>query len=150
MRKLVVVAALLLAGFTIAGTAGAVTASGRPFTVQLLPTAEGDLDGSGTATVTVNPGTEEVCYDIRVAGIDQPQEPAEGLGSAHIHGPTGAIAVHLDTQFVAGDTAGTFEASGCVDADRGVLLDILRNPEQYYVNVHTVTFADGAVQGYLA
>ena len=146
MRKLLVLAMLLLAGLTVTGTAGAVTDSGRTFRVTLLPS--GDPDGSGTATVTVNPGTETVCYDIQVAGIDQPQEPAPGVGSAHIHvRPSGGIVVDLETQFVAGSTPGTFEASGCVTADRDLLVDILRDPEQYYLNIHTVAHPGGAVQG---
>ena len=149
MRKFLVLAALLLGGLTIAGTAAAVPDAGRTFRVQLLPS--GDPDGSGTATLTVNPGTGQVCYDIQVTGIDPPQEPAEGIGSAHIHvRPSGGIAVDLDTEFVANSATGAFESSGCVSADRDVLIDILRNPDLYYLNVHTALFPSGAVQGDLA
>jgi hypothetical protein len=53
-----------------------------------------------------------------------------------------------NTQFVAvADAADTYRANGCVTATRRVLVDILLHPEQYYVNVHTVEFSGGAVQG---
>src|SRR6188472_629858 len=66
--------------------ASAVT-GGRPFTVELTGEAEvnaagdpnqGDLDGSGIAHLTVNPGTGEVCWTIEVTGV-------EPITEAHIH-----------------------------------------------------------------
>ena len=43
---------------------------GRPFTVALTGAAErpgpGDPDGSGTATLRLNPGQEEVCFTLTV------------------------------------------------------------------------------------
>jgi len=42
-------------------------------------------------------------------------------------------------------------ATGCVgDQSRPLLRDIKNNPDQYYVNVHTSDFPDGAVRGQLA
>jgi hypothetical protein len=97
-------------------------------------------------TVDLKAGT--VCYDITVTGIGEPTEPKAGIGNAHIHSHPegGAIAVDLDTQFtlVEGDT---YQAIDCVTAPRPVLVDILLHPEQYYINVHTVAFPGGAVQG---
>src|SRR5215212_8008497 len=61
--------------------------TGRVFTVDLTGAAEvnaagvpnqGDLDGSGTATLSINPGTGEVCWTIEVAGV-------ETITAAHIH-----------------------------------------------------------------
>jgi CHRD domain len=68
-------------------TASAAT-GGVPFTVELTGEAEvsptttgalnaGDLDGSGTAHLTVNPGTG-VCWTIEVTGV-------EPITEAHIH-----------------------------------------------------------------
>jgi hypothetical protein len=59
------------AGLLLASVVPAFGATGGlPFTVELTGAAEvtgGDPDGSGTATVTVNPGTGEVCWTIRHA-----------------------------------------------------------------------------------
>jgi hypothetical protein len=41
-------------------------------------------------------------------------------------------------------------AAGCVAADREELLEILHEPEEYYVNVHTTDFPAGAVRGQLS
>jgi hypothetical protein len=40
--------------------------------------------------------------------------------------------------------------AGCVAADRQLLLDIIQNPQNYYVNVHSrPNFPGGAVRGQL-
>ena len=103
--------------------------------------------------LTVDLASGTLCYDITVTGIGEPTEPAAGIGNVHIHSYAqgGAIAVDLDTQFdaVAG-TANTYNAMNCVIAHRRVLVNILLDPELYYVNVHTVEFPGGAIQGDLA
>jgi CHRD domain len=160
MRTVPFLAALVL-GLTVAAPASAVIDDGaRPtepaftpqtFIVDLEPS--GDPEGSGTAELTVDLGRANVCYEITVTGIGAPTEPAAGIGNAHIHSyaQNGAIAVDIETQFGAvADAADTYEATGCVTATRRDLVDILLHPEQYYVNVHTVEFPAGAVQGDLA
>ncbi len=110
---------------------------GRPFNVSLTGAAEvpgpGDPDGSGTAMLRLNPGQEKVCFDLMAEGIAP-------VASAHIHegaaGTSGGVVVGL----MDGE---------CVDADRETILEILRNPENYYVNVHTGEFRAGAIRGQL-
>ncbi|HLM21373.1 MAG TPA: CHRD domain-containing protein [Propionibacteriaceae bacterium] len=158
MRKVLFLAALLV-GLMVVGPAWAApddvppdlrTATPQTFTADLKPS--GDPDGSGTADLTLNLGAQTVCYDITVTGIGEPTEPSAGIGNAHIHSHAGGgIAVDLETQFSAVEGAvDTYQASECVTAPRQVLLDILLHPEQYYINVHTVAFPGGAVQGELA
>ena len=120
---------------------------GRPFTTTLTGAAEvpgpGDPDGSGTASITLNPGLEEVCFELFVSNITL---PATG---AHIHviGPLGFGPVVVG--LVPPDATGT--SSGCVSADRELIKAIMQNPENYYVNVHTLPlYAAGAVRGDLA
>jgi hypothetical protein len=86
-----------------------------------------------------------------VRNIDQPVEPAPGLGAAHIHGPlpSSGIAVDLEATFTP-IGPNTFVASGCVTADRETLIAILRNPELFYINIHTALEPGGAAQGSLA
>jgi hypothetical protein len=155
MRKVLFLAALLV-GLTVTGPAWAAPdiptdLPGVPFTVELAPS--GDPQGSGTAELTVNPGTQTVCYDITVTGIGEPTEPDLGIGNAHIHrhAPGNPIAVDIETQFSAVEgAADTYQAVDCVTVPRQVLVDILLHPEQYFINVHTTEFPSGAVQGDLA
>ena len=117
---------------------------GRPLSTRLTGAMEvpgpGDPDGTGTAQLRVNPGKGEVCYTLTVSGI----APA---AAAHIHeapaGKAGPVVVGLQAP-----TTGT--SSGCVSVDREEARDILRNPEQYYVNVHNAEYPGGAVRGQLA
>jgi CHRD domain len=155
MRKYVLLVAVgLMALGLLAGPAGAV--AGRTFTLTLsgdVGPVPGDPDGSGTATISVNPGTETVCYEIAVEDIAAPQEPGPGVGSAHIHfgsvTETGGIAVDLKANFQ--PTENGFAASGCVTGvDRGLLVDIIVNPENYYLNIHNAEFPDGALRAQLA
>lgn len=115
---------------------------GRPFTATLTGEAEvpgpGDPDGSGQARVTVNRGTGNICYVISVSGI----APAR---MAHIHeapeGESGPV-----VQGLAAPTSG--RSSGCVN-NKELAVEILRNPEDYYVNVHNGEYPAGAVRGQL-
>lgn len=120
---------------------------GRKFDVDLTGAAEapgpGDPDGSGTASLRLNPGQGEVCFEITVSNITL---PATG---AHIHkapaGAPGPVVVPLTPPDASGSS------SGCVSADRDLIRAIIQNPEDYYVNVHTVPlYAAGAVRGQLS
>lgn len=116
--------------------------TGKPFRIALTGAAEtgpGDPDGSGTAELRINPGTGEVCFIISVENVDVPT-------AAHIHegavGVSGGVVVNLNVP--------ENGLSGCVSADRDVLVEILANPSKYYVNVHNGAHPDGAVRGQLA
>jgi hypothetical protein len=146
MRKAILLVLVLVALLTMVGSAVADN-GGRRFSTTLTGEAEvpgpGDPDGSGTAVIRLNPGQEEVCWEITVAGITL---PATG---AHIHVGTatefGPVVVGLIPPGVSGSS------SGCTSADRDLIKAIIQNPEHYYVNVHTVPlYAAGAVRGQLS
>jgi CHRD domain len=118
---------------------------GRAFRVELTGEAEvtaqgvpnqGDLDGSGTATLTINPGLGQVCWAIEVEGV-------EPIFAAHIHvapsTTTGPVVVPLNPY-----------TGGCTDIDRKLALAIMTDPGSYYVNVHNDPYPAGALRGQLA
>ncbi len=138
---LVVVVALV-----VAMTAAApVLAGGRPFTTTLSGPSEvptGDPDATGTATVWVNAGTGTVCYDWSVTNAATP------ILAAHIHhavvGVAGSVVVPLPPT---GPSSGT----GCTTGvDRGLAMDILIDPSDYYVNTHNAEFPTGVARGQLS
>jgi hypothetical protein len=142
MRKVLLFVSLIAIALVTYGDDG-----GRKFTLILTGAEEapgpGDPDGIGFATLRLNPGTGQVCFDIRVENITL---PATG---AHIHeapaGSPGPIVVPL----TAPDESGS--SSGCVEADREQILEIIREPEDYYLNVHTLPdFGPGAVRAQLS
>ena len=122
------------------------------FQVSLSGGETGDPDGRGEAVLRFNRETGTLCYVIVVRGIGAPTEPAQGLGSAHIHGPlpgTG-IAVDLEAEFVQSGHSDVFVAHACVSVDPMTLEAILAHPSLFYVNVHTAEYPGGAVTGTLA
>lgn len=98
-----------------------------------------DPDGFGYARITIFLDTSEVCFQLSVARI----EPAT---AAHIHdgaaGVNGPVVVPLEAP-VGG------LSRGCAEADAALLTDILTEPWNYYVNVHTADYPGGAVRGQL-
>lgn len=146
MKKATIVYLVLIV-LTVLSLTGIAADGGRKFTVTLTGAAEvpgpGDPDGSGTAVLRLNPGQGEVCFDITVSNITL---PATG---AHIHVGTatefGPVVVGLTPPGTSGSS------SGCVSADRDLIKAIIQNPENYYVNVHTLPlYAAGAVRGQLS
>jgi CHRD domain-containing protein len=133
----------LFAGLALAGVAMAkqVTLSAT-LSGGATETPPGDPDGSGTASVTVDPDTGKVCWNISVSNIADATQ-------SHIHvvaaGVSGDVVVPLDVDGFSGST------QGCVEGqDKALLAKIIGNPAGYYVNVHTADFKAGAVRGQLA
>jgi len=152
-RKLALALSITSSVALIATAAVAQNASegGRKFSTTMTGEAEvtaagvpnqGDLDGTGSADVTINVGQQRVCWDITVANIAPPTR-------GHIHKAaattTGPIVVGF---FEAADV----DLNGCTTAplDRELLKDIIQHPDQYYVNVHNADFPAGALRGQLA
>ena len=142
-RRFSVGISLALALGSMVVLAGGAMAGGRPMSVELTGAAEapgpGDPDGSGTASFTFNAGTGEVCFDYSVTGVAD-------LAAAHIHvapaGSPGPVVIPMPPTSATG-------GSGCVTADRDLIVAILKDPSAYYFNVHNADFQAGALRGQL-
>jgi len=135
---------LVLAAMSLAFGTQKEQHGGRPLTATLTGAAEvpgpGDADGAGTANITLNPGKDQICYELTVSNIG-------AATAAHIH--TGAATV-AGPVLVGLDAPGTGSSKGCVELDKEKVKDIIKNPANYYVNVHNAEFPDGAVRGQLS
>ena len=131
--------AVLAAVASLVLVAGALGAE-MGFSADLANAGAGDEDGSGTAHITIDPDTGEVCWDLTVESI-QP------VTASHIHvgaeGEDGDVVVPLDVDGFEGSS------TGCVDASDADLDAIIANPAGYYVNIHTEDFPAGAIRGQL-
>lgn len=123
--------------------------AGRPLTAALSGTNEVPpaAAATGTALIRLNQGQKRVCFTITVSGLNGPAT------AAHIHtgvaGATGAPVVDLSP--LAGLASGAGTAKGCVNnVDAKLIKAIRQKPGEYYVNVHTAEFPNGAVRGQLA
>jgi hypothetical protein len=100
----------------------------------------GDDDGYGSF-IAIRDG-DTLCYGITVANLGKPT-------MAHIHsgaaGKNGDPVVTLRQP----SNGNPGSSSGCVE-DVGGLDNIFSTPAQFYVNVHTSDFPDGAARGQLA
>jgi CHRD domain len=135
MRTLPVIAALV-AALVLAAPAGAAV---KRLETNLRGSAATDADGSGKAKLRLNRERERVCFTITVRNIDL-------VVAAHIHRRSdSSIVVDLITASASGN-----RFTGCTeDVGKGLIRRILRKPRRYYVNVHTMAFPGGAVQGTL-
>lgn len=125
---------LLLPG-AAACPSGSAGQQGVKLTASLQPVH--GATGSGQASMRARLGGTSLCYTLTVSGLTN-------VTAAHIHRvSTGAIVVPLTAP-----TTGT--AGGCVTVDKALLKEILGNPGAFYVNVHTMSFPNGQVQGTLS
>jgi hypothetical protein len=146
-NKFLYVSLAALSLLALASVAAAAGFGGRPLSAELTGAAEvpgpGDEDGSGAIKLRLNPGLEQICWDYSVADVSM-------ITAAHIHeapaGVAGGVVVPLFPPLPDADG----NSSGCVDADRELILDIIQNPEEYYVNVHNADFPAGALRGQLS
>jgi CHRD domain len=123
-------------------------------------TGVGDPDGSGHAFVFgIDNDPTTLCYVVTAAGID-PTFDAGSIGMAHIHrgaegenGPVvAALAFPLEGDAADCLTEGEEDKFPLIGQDgepESIVADILANPANYYVNVHTGEYPDGAIRGQL-
>ena len=97
----------------------------------------GDPDAFGFATLTVNPGKRQLCYHLALANVSTPL-------MAYVHeGPRLRNGPPRVTLF----TGPGGELDNCIAWTRSQLAEIVANPSNYYVDVATTEFPDGALRG---
>jgi CHRD domain-containing protein len=107
---------------------------------QEVPPGSGDPNGVGVAVLHVTASTGTVNYALAVVRL------AGEITSVHVHnaprGQRGEDVFDLENP-VDGFVSGTVEIN---PADAGA---IIANPHDYYVEVHTTAFPNGAIRGQL-
>jgi CHRD domain len=138
--------AVLAAAFALVLGSAAVAEpedSGRKISTTLDGASEapgpGDADGTGTFSARINPGQEEICYELSVTNI-------AAATAAHIHkappGSPGPVSLGLTAPALG-------SSSECKAIPRELAMAIIQNPQDYYVNVHNTDHPPGAVRGQL-
>jgi len=123
------------------GLASVALAAETTLTAHLAGSADTDQDGTGTATVVLDPDAGTACWTFSVEHIDP-------VTVSHIHegaeGTDGGVVVDLDLDGFDGSSEGCNEA-----ADAATLQAIIDDPSGYYVNVHNEAYPAGAIRGQL-
>ena len=111
---------------------------GTPFMAVLVPDAAGDPStaASGVALMTLNSGQEEVCFQVSWSNLSAPVSNAHiHRGAAGVNGPV--VVPFAQPEYPAFPTTTSGSVARCVFADRELVKEIRKNPELFYVNVHT-------------
>lgn len=96
-----------------------------------------DPDGVGTAQIAIDDATNRICTHLEVRNIGP-------VTAAHIHqGPAGVNGPPVITLDAPDDN----DSDDCDDVGNDLLDAIRRTPSQFYVNVHTAEFPNGAIRG---
>jgi hypothetical protein len=145
MKKMSVLLVSAVLGVLVASPAQAAAPTHWSFMAgmsgsQEAPKGSGDWNARGYATFDLQ-SDGRLCYTIRVGNVDG------RITAAHIHkapvGADGGIYVTLQAPSWRG------YVSACKVITYLVAREIRQHPSQFYVNVHSTRYPDGAVRGQL-
>jgi hypothetical protein len=128
--------ALVVLAASALGASGDKTISIKLNGAQESP--KGDPNGTGTASVTLKPGSGKVCFKLTWHSIGNPT-------ASHIHSGKKGVAGPVVVPFFGGAPKHT----GCVSASKSLIRKIIRSPAGYYVNIHNAKYPGGALRGQL-
>lgn len=141
---------IAVASALLTGAANSADQRTTTFTVPLSGAAEtnfahtsggvGDPNETGSVRLAINPANRQVCYNFTLSGQSTPL-------MAHIHqGRALGIGPPVVTLF----TGPGGDLDGCVTWTHSQLAEIVAKPTDYYVDIDTLEFPDGALRGQLA
>ena len=132
-----VVIVAVFAGSASAHRPGTGSSQEADFTGEAVVPPAGDPDGAGTAQLILFPGREKFCYRLNVSDVGEPT-------AAHLHrGSTGETGPVVRT-FIPPKDGYSRE---CVKRfGKEAVRQIGNNLSNYYMDVHTDEFPDGAVR----
>lgn len=100
----------------------------------------GSEDGTGVATLTLDPDAGEVCFEVVVDNVAP-------VNAMHIHqgeaGATGPVFIGLEAPGESG------EVDDCVQAETAKIQQIVENPAAFYLNLHNEDHPDGVLRSQL-
>ena len=97
-------------------------------------------NAKGSAVITLDPRTSQVCYNVFVSGIGQVTSALIQRGSAGVDDP---IVINLVPPAASGSSR------GCATPGLALIQSMMAAPAGFYVNVLTVSFPQGAIGGQL-
>jgi hypothetical protein len=105
----------------------------------------GDPDGQGSATLDLNPQKEEACFNITWSRL------RGQVTALHLHAAArGSEGPHWIDFFNNQSFPGAQStATGCVPTPRDKINAVIDHPADYYLNVHSTAFQNGAIRGQL-
>ncbi|QSB45713.1 CHRD domain-containing protein [Tsuneonella flava] len=147
MTRLPLIATAAVGALALAGCAtveeGIASATNLTYHANLTGAQEvggGDADGTGKASITISDNFDQVCWDLHdIHNIDT-------VTAAHIHyGVAGTNGPPVFT--LTKSNEGTWK--GCSEGAEWTQNRIQGNPQQFYVNIHTTAYPNGAIRGQL-
>lgn len=146
--RTILTAGILAGSAALAGCAtveeAVVESTAKTYSTTLLGSNEpdgGDPDGYGTAQVSISDRLNQVCYELKdIRGIGPITAAHIHAGAAGVNGPP-VITLTMANE---GGYKGCTGRSGEFTED-----NISRNFANFYVNVHTAEFPNGAIRGQL-
>jgi hypothetical protein len=133
---MVIPMAVFFAPASHAGTAAQFTV---PFSGDQVVSGPGDPDGAGGVFVTLGRKTGTLCFFADTTNISTP------LTVVHLHrgfaGQAGQVIADLH-----GPSATDPDVSGCLNLGSALIRDIMKDPGNYYIDIHNQEFPEGALR----
>ncbi len=113
----------------------------------------GDPDAKGSATF-LQADANTICYGFTVKSTDAPTVVHIHRGAAGQNGPPVITFANVPKNQAGAPSGNPGASAGCKvltdPAEQAALRRIRKNPANYYVNVHTAAFPNGALRGQMA